>query len=188
MPTSQPNSAIFPAGVGTVNVAPASPTSAPPKPTLAQSEVISLLSKAYTNNPVATWNATWGVVGGFSEAVIGGDNMKKYSGLGYAGIEFIDHQIDASQMKYFHIDIWTPDMTSFHVKLVDFGVDGAYGGGDDTGVEIPVPVTALKKWQSIDIPLSSFTGMNFKHQAQIVIVSEPYPTGTVFIDNVYYHK
>lgn len=176
------------AGVGTVNVAPASPTSAPPKPTLPQSEVISLLSKAYTNVTVDTWNATWGVLGGFSEVIIAGDDMKKYSALGYQGIEFTNHQIDATQMKYFHIDIWTPDMTSFHVKLVDFGADGAYAGGDDTGVEIPVPVTALKQWQSIDIPLSSFTGMNFKHQAQIVIVSEPYPTGTVFIDNVYYHK
>ena len=178
----------LPAGVGSVNVAPASPTSAPPKPTLPQSDVISLLSKAYTNSPVDTWNATWGVVGSFSEVTIAGETMKKYSGLGYAGIEFIGHQIDATQMNYFHIDIWTPDMTAFHVKLVDFGPDGAYGGGDDTGVEIPVPVTALKQWQSIDIPLSSFTGMKFKNQAQIVIVSEPYPTGTVFIDNVYYHK
>ena len=178
----------LPAGVGAVNVAPASPTSAPPSPTLPQSDVISLLSKAYTNVPVDTWNATWGVVGGFSEATIAGQSMKKYSALGYAGIEFIGHQIDATQMNYFHIDIWTPDMTSFHVKLVDFGADGAYAGGDDTGVEIPVPVTALKQWQGIDIPLASFTGMNFKHQAQIVIVGEPYPTGTVFITNVYYHK
>lgn len=177
------------AGVGKVSVAPASPTMAPARPTLPQSSVISLLSNAYTNNPVATWNASWGVVGGFSDVVIGGDNMKKYSALGYAGIEFIGNQIDATGMTHFHVDIWTPDMTSFHVKLVDFGANGAYdGGGDDTGVEIPVPVTAVKQWQSIDLPLSSFTGMNFKHQAQIVIVGEPYQGGTVFIANVYYHK
>ncbi|MBI1753875.1 MAG: Ig-like domain-containing protein [Acidobacteria bacterium] len=176
------------AGTGTVTVAPASPTSAPPAPTASAGNVISLLSKAYTNSPVDTWNASWGVVGGFSEAVIAGDNMKKYANLGYAGIEFVSHQIDAAQMGYFHIDIWTPDMTAFHVKLVDFGPDGAYGGGDDTGVEISVPVSALRQWQSIDLPLSSFTGLKLKNQAQIVIVGEPYANGTVFIDNVYYHK
>jgi len=174
--------------VGTVTVAPASPTNAPPAPVLPAADVISLLSKAYTDRPVDTWNAGWGVVGGFSEAVIGGQNMKKYVNLGYAGIEFVSHQVDATQMGYFHIDIWTPDMTAFHVKLVDFGADGAYGGGDDTAVELSVPVTALKQWQSIDLPLSSFTGMNFKHQAQIVIVGEPYANGTVFLTNVYYHK
>ncbi|MCE1205666.1 MAG: Ig-like domain-containing protein [Holophagaceae bacterium] len=176
------------AGVGTVTVAPASPTTAPPAPVLPAANVISLLSKAYTDRPVDTWNAGWGVVGGFSEAVIGGQNMKKYVNLGYAGIEFVSHQVDATQMGYFHIDIWTPDMTAFHVKLVDFGADGAYGGGDDTAVELSVPVTALKQWQSIDLPLSSFTGMNFKNQAQIVIVGEPYANGTVFLTNVYYHK
>jgi len=176
------------AGVGSVTVAPASPTSAPPAPTLPASSVISLLSKAYTNSPVDTWNASWGVVGGFSEVVIGGENMKKYANLGYAGIEFVNHQVDATQMAYFHVDIWTPDMTAFHVKLVDFGPDGAYGGGDDTAVELSIPVPTLKKWQSIDLPLSSFTGMNFKNQAQIVIVGEPYQGGTVFLTNVYYHK
>jgi hypothetical protein len=178
----------LPAGVGTVSVAPASPTTAPPTPTLPATDVISLLTKAYTNVPVDTWNASWGVVGGFSEVTIAGQNMKKYSALGYQGIEFTSHVIDATQMTHFHIDIWTPDMTAFHVKLVDFGADGAYGGGDDTAVEIPVPVTALKQWQSIDLPLSSFTGMNFQHQAQIVIVGQPYQAGTVFLTNVYYHK
>lgn len=176
------------AGTGTVTVAPASPTSAPPAPTLPAANVISLLTKVYTNNPMDTWNAGWGVVGGFSEVVIAGQEMKKYAGLGYAGIEFVNHQVNATQMNYFHVDIWSPDMTAFHVKLVDFGPDGAYGGGDDTAVELSIPVTALKQWQSIDLPLSSFTGMNFRNQAQIVIVGEPYANGTVFLTNVYYHK
>jgi hypothetical protein len=178
----------LPAGVGTVTVASASPTSAPPAPTLPATDVISLLTKVYPDNPMDTWNASWGVVGGFSEVVIAGQDMKKYADLGYAGIEFVNHQVDATTMGYFHVDIWTPDLTSFHVKLVDFGPNGAYDGGDDTAVEIAVPVTALKQWQSIDLPLSSFTGMNFAHQAQIVIVGEPYQAGTVFLTNVYYHK
>ena len=114
--------------------------------------------------------------------------MNKYHNLGFEGIAFVNIQVDAPQMTHFHIDIWTPDMTAFHVKLVDFGADGAYGGGDDTAVELAVPVTALKQWQSIDLPLSSFTGMNFKNQAQIVIVGEPYAGGPVFLNNLYYHK
>ncbi|WP_243322585.1 Ig-like domain-containing protein [Geothrix sp. SG200] len=178
-----------PAGVGTVTVAPATPTTLPPAPTLPASSVISLLTKVYPNSPVDTWSASWGVVGGHSEMVIVGQTMQKYANLGYAGIEFTNHQVDASQMGYFHVDIWTPDMSAFHVKLVDFGADGIYSPSvDDTAFEITVPVTALKQWQSIDLPLSSFTGMNFRNQAQIVIVGEPYQAGTVFLTNVYYHK
>lgn len=179
----------LPAGTGTVTVAPATPTTLPPTPTHPASDVISLLTKVYSNNPVDTWNASWGAVGGYSEMIIAGQTMQKYANLGYAGIEFTNHQIDASQMGYFHVDIWTPDMTAFHVKLVDFGNDGVYSPSvDDTAFEISVPVTALKQWQSIDLPLSAFTGMNFGHQAQIVIVGEPYQAGTVFLTNVYYHK
>jgi hypothetical protein len=39
--------------------------------------------------------------------------------------------INATNMEKFHIDIWTPDANVFKVKLVDFGPNGAYGGGDD---------------------------------------------------------
>jgi hypothetical protein len=34
--------------------------------------------------------------------------------------------LDASQMLYFHIDVWTPDLTAFRVKLVDFWCKWGY--------------------------------------------------------------
>lgn len=177
---------------GSVTVAPSAPLSAPPRPTLPQSEVISLLSAAYANVPVNTWNTSWGVVGSFAEVTIGGDPMKKYAQLGYAGIEFTGtNEIDATQMGYFHIDFWTPDMTEFHVKLVDFGADTIYSPNvDDTAFEyvIHVPPSSLRQWVSVDVPLSDFPGMNFGHLAQMIPVGVPYQQGTVYIDNVYFHK
>jgi hypothetical protein len=45
--------------------------------------------------------------------------LKKYTNLNYFGVD-VTGSLDASQMLYFHIDVWTPDLTAFRVKLVDF--------------------------------------------------------------------
>ena len=39
-------------------------------------------------------------------------------------------------MEYFTFDAWTPQGTTYRVKLVDFGADNAFGGGDDKEHEI----------------------------------------------------
>jgi len=182
-------------GTGLVTVAALAPAMAPPRPTVDASKVISLLSKAYTNVPVDTWNASWSSVGAFSEVSIGGDDMKKYAKLAYAGIEFTSaHAIDATNMTYLHMDIWTPDMTDFHLKLVDFGAGGIYGGGDDSESEVAVNATSVpalsgqKQWVRLDIPLANFTSLKSRqHLAQLLPV-DPSGNGTVFIDNVYFHN
>lgn len=182
-------------GSALVTVAALAPTSAPPRPTVDPTKVISLLSKAYTNVPVDTWNTGWGVVGAFSEVTIGGDDMKKYAGLSYAGIEFTGaHSIDATGMTYLHMDVWTPDMTDFHVKLVDFGAGGIYAGGDDSESEVSVNATSVpaltgqKQWVRLDIPLANFSSLKSRaHLAQMLPI-DPTGKGTVFIDNVYFHN
>ena len=84
--------------------------------------------------PVSTWSADWDFAD-VSDETVGTDDIKKYENLAYAGIEFASPTIDASTMTHFHIDAWTPvavtGATEFKVKLVDFGADGAFGGGDD---------------------------------------------------------
>jgi hypothetical protein len=51
-----------------------------------------------------------------------GNDTKKYTNLNYWCGD-VTGSLDASQMLYFHIDVWTPDLTAFEVKLVDFGSD-----------------------------------------------------------------
>ena len=170
------------------------PTVPAPTPTAAATDVISLFSNAYTNVTVDTWSAVWDVAE-LTDMQVAGDDVKKYSNLVYAGIEFTSAPIDVTAMTHFHMDIWTPDPTdepaSFRVKLVDFGADGAYGGGDDVESELAftaasTPALASETWVSLDIPLADFTGLTTReHLAQMVLSSDP---NTVYIDNVYFHK
>jgi hypothetical protein len=44
------------------------------------------------------------------------------------------------------------------VKLVDFGANGSFGG-DDVEHEITISNPEKEKWVSLDLPLSSFTGL-----------------------------
>ena len=101
-----------------------------------------------------------------ADVQVAGDDTKLYTNLVFAGIESTSQPIDASAMTHFHMDIWTPDPTAapavFKIKLVDFGADGAFDGGDDIEHEITLddtttPALATGDWVSFDIPLSDFT-------------------------------
>lgn len=172
-------------GVLTVNVAAASdPTTAAPAPTENAANVISLFSNAYTNVPVDTWSAVWDAADVADVQVAGNDN-KRYTNLVFCGVEFTSSPIDATNMDFYHVDIWTPNATFFNIKLVDFGANGVFGGGDDTESELPFTPT-LNDWVSLDIPLSSFTGLASRaHLAQMLYVSS---TSKVYVDNVYFYK
>jgi hypothetical protein len=41
-----------------------------------------------------------------------GNDTKKYTNLNYWCVD-VTGSLDASQMLYFHIDVWTPDLTAF---------------------------------------------------------------------------
>jgi hypothetical protein len=183
------------AGKVTVNVVetPPGPAVAAPTPAVASSDVISLFSNAYANAPVDTWSAVWDVAD-VEDIQLAGNDTKRYTNLVFAGIEFVAQPIDASTMTHFHLDFWTPDATAapavFRIKLVDFGADGAFAGGDDVEHELTfdattVPALASQQWISFDLPLSSFTGLVTKgHLAQLIISGDP---KTVYVDNVYFY-
>ncbi len=169
------------------------PTSPAPTPTVSADSVISLFSNAYTNVTVDTWNTRWQ----FSTAEdfdlqIAGNDVKRYRALNFVGIEFASQTINASAMTHFHLDIWTPDPTdlpkAFKVLLVDFGTNGIFGGGDDSSHELSFtrPTLVSNEWVSLDIPLSSFTGLaNRAHLAQLVLSGD---IPNVYVDNVYFYN
>jgi hypothetical protein len=143
---------------------------------------------------VDTWSAGWDVAN-VSDVQVFGDDTKLYENLLFAGIEFTSNTIDASAMTHFRMDFWTPDATdlpaAFRIKLVDFGADGAWSGGDDVEHEITlaadtVPALQSQNWVSFDIPLSEFTNLvTTGHLAQLIISGDP---NTVYIDNVLFHN
>ncbi len=168
------------------------PTEPATTPSLPAANVISLFSNVYTNVPVDTWNTHWLYSTAENQDVkIKGDDAIRYRNLNFVGIEFSSQPIDAGDMTNFHIDIWTPDATSgkkFKVLLADFGADGVYGGNDDSNFEVTInsPPLASQQWVSINIPMSSFTGLKSKsHLAQLVLSGD---LPNLYIDNVYFNN
>jgi hypothetical protein len=147
-----------------------------------------MFSNAYTNVGVDTWRTAWSNAT-LTEMQVAGNDVKKYSALDYVGIETTGaNLINASTMSHFNLDVWTPNMTALKIKLVDFGADAGYGGGDDTEHEVTLTPTQ-NGWVSLNIPLTDFTGLtNKSHIAQLIFAGAPTGAGICYIDNVYFSK
>lgn len=87
------------------------PTTAAPAPTAAPEDVISFFSDAYDDVPVGYFSTDWDR-SDVEDAVAGGDPVKRYFNLRFAGIDFGEQTVDASEMTHVHLDIWTPDETA----------------------------------------------------------------------------
>jgi len=166
-----------------------SPSDAPEAPTEDEitNNVISVFSDAYTdvaNDGLNNFDS--GSV--LSVQNIASNDVLKYSNLNFTGLEFLGPNIiDASATTTLHLDLWSPDANEFKIKLVDFGADGAFGGGDDTEHEINLGATATNQWVAYDILLSDFVGLtSAQNLAQIIFVNAP--MGTLFIDNLYLYN
>ncbi len=167
---------------------PNEPAEAAPAPVQDAANVISLFSTAYDNVPVDTWRTEWSAAE-YQEITINGNPTKKYSSLDFVGIETVANQINITEMTHFHIDIWSPDVDVFRVKLVDFGPDGAFNGGDDTEDEIVFDNLAQSEWVRLEIPLSDFEGLTTRENiAQLILSGMPTGAFTIYVDNVFFYK
>ncbi len=164
------------------------PTQAAPGPTQNEANVISLFSDAYTDVAVDTWRTEWSVAN-FEDVMIDGNPTKKYSNLDFVGIETVANTLDVSSMTHIHLDVWSADYTFFAIKLVDFGADGAFDGGDDVEHQIDFEMPAQGEWVSLDIPLSDFTNLTTRSNlAQYIFVGQPIGGTTIYVDNVYFYQ
>ena len=164
------------------------PTSGAPDPQLPASDVISMFSDVYNDVPVATWATSWSNAT-YAEVSIAGNPTKEYSALDFVGIETPSPYLDASSMTHFHTDVWTADATQIRIKLVDFGADGAFGGGDDVEHEVAIDNFNQGEWIQLDIPLSDFTNLTTTgHIGQLIYSGNPTGAHTIYVDNIYFHN
>ena len=141
-------------------------------------DVISIFSDAYTDVADSNFYPNWGQNTQYTEFDLNGDAIIQYSNLNYQGID-IGSEIDASSMEMLHIDIWTADATSIDIYPLPNGVQPA----DEKFVTKQLVVN---EWNSFDIPMTDFTdqGLPVNALKQFKFVG----SGTVFIDNLYFHK
>ena len=163
-------------GGGGGNPGATSPTDAPSAPTASAADVISLFSEAYTDVPDTNWTPNWGQSTVSSLETIAGNEVRKYTNLNYIGVELdaAQHQ-DVSGFEKIHFDYWTADASDLSLSLISPGP-----------LENPVSVGAISTgaWQSVDIPLSSYSTPDLSEIFQLKFGG----TGTVYIDNVYFYK
>lgn len=159
--------------------------SAATPPSRLDADVISIYSSAYTDVAGTNYNPDWGQSGqgsSYAEFDLNGDKMLQYINLSYQGVA-IGETIDVSAMEYLHLDIWTADVDSIETSLIN--------GQDGNSTEKPVwTVLTADEWTSIDIPISAWTdqGLSVNEIFQLKFVGAPWAGGTVFIDNIYFHK
>jgi len=167
--------------------APASgPTDSPTAPNAAAADVVSVFSDAYTN--IATnYNPGWGQSGSVNISFDSGDgnNVMLYSNFNFQGTDLTS--TDLTAMEKLHIDIWVEDASVRTIKVSPIG-------GGETLVTVPVTSGA---WNSVDIPLSSFTAVNFAAVGQLKFDGQFAADGTtadtavrsdVYLDNIYFYK
>ncbi|MDG2455008.1 MAG: T9SS type A sorting domain-containing protein [Bacteroidia bacterium] len=167
----------------------AEPMTAAPDPTLPAADVISLFSGVYTDVPITTWRTEWSQ-GVLTDVEIDGNPTKKYSSVDFVGIEATgENSIDIAEMNYLNFHIWTPNSSSFNLKLVDFGADNAFEGGDDTEHEIIIENPLQEQWVSVNLALSDFTDLTTRANiSQLILSSTPVGESTLYVDNVFFSK
>lgn len=167
-----------------------------PTPIHDSDKVVSLFSNHYENIVVDTWSASWDQAN-VEDATIQGDDVKFYTDVNFAGVEFFrTDQVDGTDLTHLYFDIWTEDpidsTTNFKVKLVDFGANGAFGGGDDVEHELTFDKSTTegfesKSWIRFDIPLTDFVNMTTKaNLSQILFVSRS-SIDNFYLDNLYFY-
>ena len=87
------------------------PNAPGPTPTVPAEDVISFFSGAYDDVPVQFWSTAWDE-SDVADAQAGGNDVKHYTGMRFAAIDFGETPVDARGMTHIHLDIWTPEPTA----------------------------------------------------------------------------
>jgi Secretion system C-terminal sorting domain len=163
------------------------PTSNAPIPTKLSANVLSVYGDAYTNIETDL-NPNWGQSGfglvnkTFNPTGVTTNPNYAYfmDNLNYQGMQFSGQNLVSAGMEKLHIDIWTPNCSSFEVYLIAPGP-----------IEKQVTLTpTLSGWNSYDIALTEYSNQNLPltNIFQFKFVGTPFGTSKVYLDNIYFWK
>jgi hypothetical protein len=166
-----------------------------PTPTRSPSNVISIFSDAYTNVPVNYYNGYWEPwqTTLSNDFTVNGDNVLNYTIFNFVGIEFSSPTVNASSMTHLHINTYFPGAIApgrqLRIIVVDFGADGAFGGGDDTrhSTTFTAPTLVTRNWITIEIPFSAMPGLTSRRNLGQIIL-EGGDGSSLYVDNIYFYR
>jgi len=155
------------------------PLPAAPVPTVDASNVISIFSDAYTNVATTDFNPGWGQNTVESLVQLGGNNALKYQSLNYQGI-VLGSAVNAGNMNKLHVDVYPIDETTLQITPISPATPA------NKEFSIALAPLNINAWNSYDILLSSFTGVDRTNIFQFKFTG----TGgkTVYIDNLYFYS
>ncbi|MEI8053279.1 MAG: family 16 glycosylhydrolase [Bacteroidota bacterium] len=154
-------------------------TASPNPPSRSTSDYISVYSDAYTNFPGTDFFPSWGQSTIVSDYIIAGNNNKKYDLFNFQGIQ-LANILNASNMQFVHLDIWTPNCNSFDIYLINT---------TPALLERKVTLTpTISGWNSYDIALTQFSPVVLSNITQFKLMATPAGTSIVYWDNLYFWK
>ncbi len=166
-----------------------------PTPVRNPSNVISIFSDAYTNVPVNYYNGYWQPwqTTVSNDFTVNGDNVLNYTIFNFVGIEFSSPTVNASAMTHLHLNTYFPGTIApgreLRIIVVDFGANGAFGGGDDTrhSTTITAPTLVSGRWMTIELPFSAMPNLSSRSNLGQIIF-EGGEGGVMYVDNIYFFR
>lgn len=165
-----------------------------PVPTRASGNVTSIFSDSYTNSPVDFFNGFWEPYQTTLSAdfQVEGNNILNYTNFNFVGNQFSNPTIDASQKSNVHIDMFIPSEVpsnmDFLITIVDFGIDQAQGGGDDTREQIffDKSIWVANTWITLEFPITLSSRNSI---GQIIYENINFSSlGSFYLDNIYFYS
>jgi len=146
-----------------------------PVPTFDPTKVISIFSNTYTSAaPAVNYNPNWGQSTVQSIVQLNGNDAIKYANLGYQGVDLMT-TINAGSMNKLHLDVYPIDETALQITPI------SPGPSEKLFTLTPLNLNA---WNSFDIPLTTFTGVDMANVFQFKFVGAGGKTS--YIDNLYF--
>jgi hypothetical protein len=142
--------------------------------------IASPVAPQYSNVPNVTFETFGGCKFIGSIPLADGNTVHKYYNHLYSGIQVGAVSLDVSSMTKLHIDVYSQNFTTFKIKLED---------ADKAALELEVPAAKVKgSWNSYDIDLSTYVGVNLSKLKFIVPVTFEGTGTTLYVDNVYFYR
>ena len=164
----------------------APPPSGPTAPTAAAAApanpvLFSILTNSGSDIAGTDFFPNWGQATQYSATPVAGVETAGYTVLNYEGIQFASN-LNVSTASHIHIDVWTPNVTSLGFDLISPGPAQFQSVNS-----LSVATVATAGWNSIDLPLSTFTGVDLTNLIQLSFTAlAPTSGGTIYVQNIYF--